>query len=52
MIEHSVSISTLQRIYILNKFLLNNPDVMKRFENFKIKTYKDMDCSDFPFHRY
>lgn len=35
MIEHDVSINTLRSIYMLNEFLYNNPDVIKRFENFK-----------------
>ncbi len=35
MIEHGVSLSTLENIHILNKFLLDNPDIMERFEKFK-----------------
>ncbi|WP_236910398.1 metal-dependent transcriptional regulator [Clostridium sp. Cult3] len=41
MIEHSVSLSTLRNIYILNIFLLENPDIMKKFENFKQNYTRD-----------
>lgn len=37
MIEHDVSITTLQSIFIMNQFLSENPDVVKRFEDFKEK---------------
>lgn len=37
MIEHDVSLSTLQNIYILNAFLSENLDVKERYEIFKIK---------------
>lgn len=52
MIEHSISLSALQKIYILNQFLLNNPDIIRRFESFKIEFYEDMDYLDFPFYPY
>ncbi|SKC65067.1 metal-dependent transcriptional regulator [Maledivibacter halophilus] len=41
MIEHDVSINTLKKIYMLNEFLYNNPDVIKRFKNFKKEFYKE-----------
>ncbi len=49
MIEHNVSVNTLQKIYILNKFLLDNPDIMMEFKDFKAKFNKNMDYFDFPF---
>ena len=49
MMEHGMSLSTLQNIYILNKFFADNPDVMTRFEDYKAKYYDERDPSDFPF---
>ena len=49
MMEHGMSLSTLQNIYILNKFFADNPDVMTRFEDYKAKYYDERDSSDFPF---
>ena len=37
MMEHDVSLSTLQGLYTLNRFLRENPDVMKQYEAFKMK---------------
>jgi len=48
MIEHNVSINTLQKRYILNKFLLDNPSIMMEFEDFRAKFNKNMDYFDFP----
>jgi Mn-dependent DtxR family transcriptional regulator len=42
MMEHDVSLSTLQGLYTLNRFLRENPDVMKQYEAFKMKL-KDSD---------
>ena len=42
MMEHDVSLSTLQGLYTLNRFLRENPDVMKQYEAFRIKL-KDSD---------
>lgn len=42
MIEHDVSINTLQNIHILNEFLFNNPDIIERYNIFKNKFYKDI----------
>ncbi len=35
MIEHDVSLNTLKSIYVLNKFLSENPDIIKRYETFR-----------------
>ncbi len=35
LIEHNVSPTTLKNIEMLNKFLLNNPDVIDRYDKFK-----------------
>lgn len=40
LIEHDVSLSTLQSIYILNKFLSQNPEVKKQYEAFRIKFHE------------
>lgn len=40
MIEHSVSLNTLKNIDILNKFLLDNPDIIERFKEFKVQLDK------------
>ncbi|WP_425449129.1 metal-dependent transcriptional regulator [Dethiothermospora halolimnae] len=42
MIEHDVSINTLKSIHILNKFLDENPDVIKKYKKFKEKFRKDI----------
>ena len=42
MMEHDVSISTLRGLYTLNRFLRENPAVMKQYEAFRIKL-KDSD---------
>ena len=41
--EHGVSLSTLRNIYVLNKFLLNNPDIMEQFKKFKADYCEDKD---------
>jgi len=38
LIEHNVSANTLQNIYLLNKFFDANPDVISKFEDFKVKS--------------
>ncbi len=50
MIEHSVSINTLQNIHILNKFLFDNPDIMERFEIYKVEYHKGVNSFDFPIY--
>ncbi|HSH36768.1 metal-dependent transcriptional regulator [Schnuerera sp.] len=35
MIEHGVSFNTLKNIDLLNKFLLDNPNIIQQFEEFK-----------------
>lgn len=35
LIEHSISIHTLQTIDLLNKFLATNPEITEKFEHFK-----------------
>ena len=35
MMEHDVSLNTLRGLYTLNRFLRENPDVMKQYEAFK-----------------
>jgi len=45
MIEHDVSINTLRNIHMLNEFLYNNPDVIKRYEIFKKEFYKEIEVS-------
>lgn len=45
MIEHSISLSTLQNIYILNEFLLDNPDVVVRLKSFRKRFYENRDSS-------
>lgn len=42
MMEHDVSLNTLQGLYTLNRFLRENPDVMRQYEAFKMKL-KDSD---------
>lgn len=42
MIEHDMSINTLQKIYILNEFLQNNPDVIEQYKQFKEQEYNDI----------
>ena len=37
LIEHDVSLSTLESIYMLNRFLSHNPEVKKQYEAFRIK---------------
>lgn len=37
MMEHDISLNTLNSIYILNKFLSANPDVKERYYSFKEK---------------
>lgn len=37
MIEHDVSVNTLESIYTLNEFLLKNPDIKIKYEFFKEK---------------
>lgn len=46
MIEHSISLGTLQNIYILNEFLLNNPDIMVSLKDFREKFYRNRDFSN------
>lgn len=41
--EHGVSLSTLRNIYVLNKFLLNNPDIMEQFKKFKADYCEEKD---------
>ncbi len=41
--EHGVSISTLRNIYILSKFLLDNPDIMEQFKKFKADYCEEKD---------
>jgi len=43
MIEHDVSLNTLQSIYVLNRFLSENPDVRKQYELFKSGFNKSID---------
>ncbi|HHV98759.1 MAG TPA: DtxR family transcriptional regulator [Clostridiaceae bacterium] len=38
LIEHNVSVNTLQNIYLLNKFFDANPDIISKFEDFKEKS--------------
>ncbi len=45
MIEHDVSLNTLQNIHILNQFLLHNRDIIMRYKNFKEKHSKDIEFS-------
>lgn len=40
LIEHSVSPATLDNIKVFNAFLVQNPDVLKHFEDFKTGFYK------------
>lgn len=42
MIEHDISLNTLNSLYTFNKFLSTNPDIIERYENFK-KIYKKID---------
>ncbi|NLV76769.1 MAG: DtxR family transcriptional regulator [Tissierellia bacterium] len=35
MIEHGLSLSTLRNIFILNKFLLENPEIMAAFKKYR-----------------
>ncbi len=42
MMEHDVSLNTLRGLYTLNRFLRENPAVMKQYEAFRIKL-KDSD---------
>jgi len=37
LIEHNVSVNTLQNIHLLNKFFEANPDVISKFKDFKEK---------------
>lgn len=37
MMEHDVSLNTLRGLYTLNRFLRENPAVMKQYEAFRIK---------------
>ena len=48
MIEHDVSLNTLQNICILNKFLSNNPDVRKEYEIYREKFSKDIVDQSYP----
>ncbi|PKM52676.1 MAG: DtxR family transcriptional regulator [Firmicutes bacterium HGW-Firmicutes-7] len=36
LIEHDVSLSTMEGIYILNKFISENPDIKNKYEAFKL----------------
>lgn len=45
MIEHDVSINTLQNIEILNSFLYSNPDIVQRYEVFKDEFYTESQVS-------
>lgn len=40
--EHGVGPTTLRNIYMLNKFLLKNPHIIKEFEEFKTKYDEDI----------
>lgn len=35
LIEHNISVNTLENIDMLNKFIQANPDIIKKFEKFK-----------------
>lgn len=37
LIEHNLSVNTLQNIYLLNEFFDANPDIISRFKDFKEK---------------
>ncbi len=37
LIEHNVSVNTLQNIHLLNEFFDTNPDIISRFRDFKEK---------------
>ena len=37
LIEHNVSVNTLQNIYLLNEFFNVNPDIFSKFKDFKEK---------------
>mgnify|MGYP003761943013 CR=1 FL=1 len=43
MIEHDVSLATLENMRIMNEFLYHNPDVMERYEIFKERANMDME---------
>lgn len=40
MIEHVISLNTLRNIYLLNKFISQNPEILYRFKTFKSEVYK------------
>ncbi|WP_205687656.1 metal-dependent transcriptional regulator [Clostridiisalibacter paucivorans] len=42
MIEHDISLNTLESIYLLNKFLAMNPYILKKYYIFKEKFSEDM----------
>ena len=41
--EHGVSLNTLKNIYVLNKFLSENPSILGQFERYKADYYDDRD---------
>jgi len=38
MIEHSITLDTLDKIELLNKFLNGNPEIVEKFDQFKISS--------------
>lgn len=40
LIEHNISPNTLKNIRILTEFFINNPEIVKRFEEFKAAQWK------------
>jgi Mn-dependent DtxR family transcriptional regulator len=45
MLEHDISVKTLENIYLLNKFLEHNPQIKKEYELFKFENSKKIDFS-------
>ena len=41
--EHGVGLSTLGNIYLLNKFLSDNPSILEQFERYKADYYDNGD---------